>query len=197
MNMEGMFNEVNATRIWRDYFERVGRNIRGLKVDQRKELLMELQGHLYESYENGSADNEVENLLNAIESLGAPEDYLKPMITRELIEHGNRSFSPIAIIKGLYFNLFENLRTAAISITLGVGYLVATVFTVLAILKLFYPRQVGYFVGADGEIAFGFMIDPAGMREILGYWIVPLGLGAAIFLHVVFTLAAKKLLLRR
>lgn len=64
----------------------------------------------------------------------------------------------------------------------GLRFLFVANFILIALLKPFLPQQTGLFVG-DGGFVVGVLSErPASVEEILGYWISPLMLLAAIAL---------------
>jgi len=69
------------------------------------------------------------------------------------------------------------------------GYFVAAALVYSALLKPIHPRTAGLWMipdGADYEISLrlGFGAVPAGSRDLLGWWIVPIGLTVGIGLFL-------------
>jgi hypothetical protein len=91
-------------------------------------------------------------------------------------------------------SLFRWASLAGFLVLLGslAGYFLGIVFVLCALLKPFHPRTAGLWVIPDGvgdftiSVRLGFGNPPAG-REVLGWWIVPLGLIAGCGLVMLTT----------
>jgi hypothetical protein len=194
MKTEELFSDKVTGRIWNQYFRRVNRFSKSLDKDQLKELQLEIQDHLYESFKQETGESEAVRLLNAIDKIGDPEEYIKPMVTDMLLSSASRTLNPKTIIKGLYYNLFEGIRHLFVSLFFVLGYLIAITFGSMAILKLFFPKNVGFFVYKSGGHAFGIIGDPINVRtEILGYWIIPIGIVLSLLLYFLLTRSLRVL----
>jgi hypothetical protein len=87
----------------------------------------------------------------------------------------------VQILKSLF--RWASLSVAGFCVLLGslTGYFLGIVFMLCALLKPFHPHTAGLWFIPDGagdseiSIGLGFGSIPAG-REVLGWWIVPLGL---------------------
>jgi hypothetical protein len=78
-----------------------------------------------------------------------------------------------------------------------VGYFLGGAFILCAVLKPFHPATAGLWILPDGaaditySLRLGFSSVPTGGREVLGWWIVPLGLvvgGALVISTTLFAL---------
>jgi hypothetical protein len=73
------------------------------------------------------------------------------------------------------------------------GYFLGVVFLLVAALKPFHPETAGLWASRDasGDLALsvhlGFGYAPVGGREVLGWWIVPIGLLAGCLLVILTT----------
>jgi len=196
MNEIPKFTAKNSIKIWNDYFRRIRKNLSLLNQQQKQDLIKELEGHIYESYLESEGGNETEKLLNALERMGDPDEFLKPLLSKELLMKGTKSFSPIAIFKGLYLNIYAGLKAVFLSLVFGVGFLLSVIMAILAVVKLILPERVGLFLFPDGNWSFGIIANITGANEILGYWIVPLCLIFAVALYMLLTYLVKKTFLR-
>jgi hypothetical protein len=87
------------------------------------------------------------------------------------------------------------LSVAGFLVLLGsmVGYFLGVVFILVAALKSFHPRTAGVWVlpnGADDfniSVRLGFGSAPLEGREVLGWWIIPIGLAAGCALVMLTT----------
>jgi uncharacterized membrane protein len=187
MKVEKILSETVAKKIWHQYFRRVKRCARPLKSHQQEELILEIQDHLLESFKQKTGNNEAEKLLNAIDKLGDPEEYLRPMIADRLLSSASSTLNPKTVFKGLYYDLFGNVKSFLLSLAFSLGYLAAFVFAVLSILKIFFPDNIGFFINETGGILIGIIGGESLKTDILGFWNVPLGLLVSLIIYLVLT----------
>jgi len=195
--LEPEFEDDLSRRLWDDYLGRVETAVEPLRSGIRTELVREIKTHLLESIEKDDAEDEAERVLNATEKMGRPEAYLEPIVTDRMIEEGSTTFNPIWILKGLGRTLMRGVKAGLIGLLFGIGYLVALAVTSLAVLKPIFPNHVGLFYDPSTGLqrfAFGFLDNPAGRPEVLGYWIIPVSLLLGVGIYVALT---KMLILLR
>jgi hypothetical protein len=58
---------------------------------------------------------------------------------------------------------------------------------VIVISKFFMPNSIGLFLHPDGGVIFGLDVNAAVANEILGYWIVPIGVGLSALIYFILT----------
>lgn len=198
MTQEDLFRDKVARKIWERYFRQVEKHTRALASDQKKEIGLEIQDHLFEGFKAEKGENEAERLLNAIEKIGEPEEFLRPMMADYLLSRASRTMNPRTVIKGLYYNLFGGLKKSLVSLLYGVGYLLVIMFGLMALLKVFFPGNVGLIAHESGSMSFGILFDSGPKlgiifdgtplkEELLGFWIVPISLLIGTLLYLVLT----------
>jgi uncharacterized membrane protein len=187
MNVEKLLSDTVAKKIWHQYFRRVKRCAKPLKSNQQEELILEIQDHLFESFKQETGNKEAEKLLNAIDKLGDPEEYLRSMIADRLLSSASSTLNPKTVFKGLYYDLFGNIKSFLLSLAFSLGYLTAFVFAVLSILKIFLPDNIGFFINKNGGVLIGIIGGEPLKTDILGYWDVPLGLLVSLIIYLVLT----------
>jgi hypothetical protein len=129
----------------------------------------------------------------ALESLGRPEELAREYVTDELLARAEVSRSPLRILDSLF--RWASLSVAGFFVLLGsiTGYFLGVVFLLVAALKPFHPETAGLWASRDasGHLALsvhlGFGYAPVGGREVLGWWIVPIGLLAGYLLVILTT----------
>ena len=188
MNVDNPFTDQVTQRIWDQFFSRVRRISRFLDDDVKRDLLLELQGHLFESFRAEEGQNESERLLNAIDRMGTPEVFLKPMLADRFITRAQRTMSLRTIVRGLYYNAYRSVSMAFASVLLGVGYLFVFGLVAVAIRTPIFPNNAGLLFFEDGCISAGFRVgDNPVSSDPLGLWTVPIGLALAALLYVGLT----------
>ncbi len=185
MKGEKFFLDPVAVRIWEQYFKRLERAIRALGNEQRSEMELEVQDHLLQGFRETAGANEAERLLLAIENLGEPDVFIKPMLADRLLDKASRTFFPKDIGSGLYYYVFGSMRQMLLGLFFTAGYLVSFGLVMMAVMKVFFPSHCGLLVFADGDWVFGFKLHHAGLKsDLLGYWVIPLGLAAGALIYI-------------
>jgi len=183
-----LFTEPHATTIWNRYCDQVLHASRPLSEHDSQALLLEIKDHLYSNFEQQKGSNEVTRLQVAIEQMGNPDEFIRPLVTDLLFADAARTLNPRTAFSGLVLHLSRGLKAVIVSSLFGVGYLLSVAFLLVAVLKPFSPDTVGLFANAGGSFTLGILdAVPKGSTELLGYWVIPLSLALAILLYVVLT----------
>lgn len=173
------------------YLDRMRGRLRGLRADERREILEELRSHLMEK---SAADGMTEAAVDAaLASLGRPEELAREYVTDELLARAEVSRSPLRILDSLF--RWASLSMAGFFVLLGsiAGYFLGVVFTLVAVLKPFHPETAGLWVSRDaaGDLSLslhmGFGYAPVAGHEVLGWWIIPIGLVFGCLLVILTT----------
>lgn len=173
------------------YLNRIRDRLRGLRAEERREILEELRSHIMEKSTAGGMTGAAVDA--ALESLGSPEELAREYVTDELLARAEVSRSPLRILDSLF--RWASLSIAGFFVLLGAitGYFLGVVFLLVAALKPFHPETAGLWASRDGSgdlsfsVHMGFGYPAVGSHEVLGWWIVPLGLGVGCLLVVLTT----------
>lgn len=193
MKAEDFFNNPVTIKIWNQYDQRLEYLLKRINKEEKEEILLEIKGHLWESFRQDLAESEEERLLNAIGRLGEPEIFLRPLIAEKYMNRASRTLRPQDVIKGLYFSLFTGIKKALISFCLGLGYLLVFFLVGMAVLKPFFPNYVGVLSFNDGSLIAGMSYNSSGVKiDYLGFWIIPVASGLAALLYIGLTKFLRK-----
>ncbi|MGA7686677.1 MAG: hypothetical protein WCC32_16995 [Terriglobales bacterium] len=162
-----------------DYLARVRKGLAGLSREAASEIVEELRSHILEKAAvNGEATPAaVEDVLAA---LGKPEELAAQYMADDLLERAASNRSPRLFLRGLV--LWASLSAGGIFVLIGcvVGYFLGGAFMLCAILKPLHPQSAGLWRLPDEahsySLRLGFGSVPAGGTELLGWWMVPVGL---------------------
>ncbi len=188
MKNEDFFKNTITKKIWNQYNQRLQHILRRTDKEEKKELLLEIKSHLLESFRQDPAESEEEKLLNAIDRLGEPEIFLRPLIADRYMTRASRTLSPKDVAKGLYFSLFTGFKKAVISFLLGLGYILAFIFAAMAVFKPFFPNHVGVLLFNDGSLTAGLGLNSSGVKtDYLGYWVIPISAALAVLIYIGLT----------
>lgn len=173
------------------YLGKLSAQLRGFNAPQVAEIVAELRSHILDKLAAGSETTaaQVDSILAA---LGSAEELANQYITDTLLARAEGSRSPLRMLDGLF--RWATLSFAGFFVLFGsvVGYFFGVVFILVAVFKVIHPQTAGLWLLPDGtgdsEFSFrmGFGSVPAG-RDLLGWWIVPLGLLAGCALITLTT----------
>jgi hypothetical protein len=156
--------------------------LQGINDAEVREIVEELRSHIMDKAAGeGGGTISTAGVEAALRALGDPEELASQYLTDNLLARAEVSRSPLPILQGLF--RWASLSIAGFFVLLGsvTGYFFGIVFMLVAVAKLFHPRSAGLWTlptgSGDLEMSFrlGFGSPPAGGRDVLGWWIVPIG----------------------
>jgi len=164
----------HAARQIDEYLGKVRRNLRGLKDDDVRDIVEELRSHILEK----SSEQKLEAVLSG---LGTPEELASQYTTESLFVRAAVSRSPWAILKSLFH--WASLSVAGFFVLMGslLGYFAGVVLILVGYLKLIHPHTAGVWTTRDATgdlqilVRLGFGSPPPGAHQVMGWWIVPIG----------------------
>lgn len=178
------FKSISAQRIYNDYLKRVERTISILSEEDKLDMLMEINSHIYEAMQQGDYENEIDKLLTTTEKLGLPEEFLVTIVAEKKLIQAVHTFNPKHVWQALKLNISNGFGYIILSIL----YLCLSVFGILIFAKLIVPSKTGLFYINNQFKAFGFISNADEMNEVLGFWFVPLVVALAVIFYVLITL---------
>jgi uncharacterized membrane protein len=180
------FTGSNAQRIYYDYISRCKKAVRLLSSSDQEDCLMEINSHIYEYLENNKSGDETADLLTILERLGNPDETLKEVIAVKKTQQAVKSYNP----KHLAESLALNIKNGVFYIILSLLFLLSGTFFVLAMLKLFFYKTVGCYVG-NGAFYFGFSDGKSDAKEVLGHWFIPIVVATGLLVYYLIILLLK------
>ena len=178
------------------YLAQLRQGLRGMSDADAHEIVEELRSHITDK---ASASGQLSETAvdTALASLGSPEALAKEYLTDELLSRTNATRSPVRILDVLF--RWASLSTAGLFALLAslAGYSFGLICLFSAILKVVHPRTAGLwsFVDASGDtnisVRLGFGPPPQDAHELLGWWIVPIGLAVGFVCLLLTTSFAR------
>ena len=181
------FEDKSAQKIYDSYFRRIRRTISVLSDNDKKDILMEFNSHIYEGMLNKNNENEVERLLKITLSLGDPEEVLKPLIAEKKLKEATRTFNPKHIFQAIFLNIKSGIKYTIFALL----YLFLFSFAFLIISKLINPQEVGLFFNDGKFVALGKLKTTEHVTDVLGNMFIPIMLFIAIFFYLLITFMLK------
>jgi hypothetical protein len=175
-----------------EYLRRLRERLRGLHADDIREIVEELRSHILDKAATGGQVTAA-GVAAALTALGSPEKLGSEYVTDSLLAQAEVSRTPWRIFDALF--RWASLSLAGFVVLMGsiVGYFVGAVFALCAVLKPFHPHTAGLWLirNSAGDLQFslrlGFGTVPVGGREVLGWWIVPIGLVGGCLIVIMTT----------
>ena len=189
------FKDPASNQLWESYFANIKKYCVGLNQRQSEDIENEIKAHLFESFINQSG-SELEKLQISIEKLGEPESFMSSWVEDRLLEQ----MAPGQKVRSLWslsrLNPKKGLKQLLVNLLIGMGYLFAFYFFSVAVLKVFFPDNIGLFTFPNGVPFIGF-VESSNFKEHLGYWIIPIGLMASFLLQYVLSKWLKKMIAKK
>jgi hypothetical protein len=163
------------------YLSKLRQGLRGMKDEDPGEIVEELRSHIADKA-SASGEMTVEGVKEALAALGDPDWLASQYMTDDVVSRTEVSRSPVRTLDSLF--RWASLSVAGFFVLAGslAGYFFGALFILWALLKPFHPHTAGLWVSRDttGDLAIslglGFGSAPAGAKDVLGWWLVPLGL---------------------
>ena len=165
----------DAARKIDDYLAKLRRSLRGLKDEDVRDVVAELRSHITDKASE-------ENIDEVLAALGTPEELAGQYATESLFARAEVSRTPWSILNSLF--RWASLSVAGFFVLMGslLGYFTGVVLILCGYLKLVHPHTAGIWTYQDASgdlevsVRLGFGSPPPGGHEVLGWWIVPLGI---------------------
>jgi hypothetical protein len=179
------------------YLEQLRSSLRSLPAEQADDIAREIRSHLVDSAErNGELDPRL--LADAITRLGDPATLAGAYVMDNLALRAQVTRSPFLLLRMVSLwatRSFEGVVALAVAF---IGYGAALIALGCALFKPFMPQRIGLWVReltpGDPTYQLGRVsVPPTDARELLGWYIIPLGLiaGAGFLVLTTRYLLAK------
>jgi hypothetical protein len=162
------------------YLNTLRRLLRGMNEADSREIVEELRSHILD---RAAASGEVTPaaVAQVLTALGSPEDIASQYLTDDLLKRAQVNRSPWLILRSLFrwaSLSFAGFWILMISLLM---YFLAGSLSLCALLKPIHPTTAGLWLIPDSSatvlsLRLGFGAVPVNGRELLGWWIIPLGL---------------------
>lgn len=164
-----------------DYLAKLRGRLRGMNEHEVHEIVRELRAHVADkTVVTGEATTfTVDSTLDA---LGSPEALANQYLTVAVLSRAEINRSPVRILQGLFRWASWSIKGLLVMATSIVGYVLGGALMLSALLKLIHPHTAGLwaFPSSTGDLELslrmGFGGPPIGARDVLGWWILPVGL---------------------
>lgn len=171
------------------YLMQLRRSLGELPPDEVTEILQEIRGHILERTE-ASGELTDERLVAILKALGSPDEIAPLYQADSVMARARGSLSPRVVMRGIHRWSTLSAWGLALFIVGIVGYATGFALVLSGVLKIFAPSQIGAWVGPREIFSIGVSNDPAA-RDVLGWWLVPVGVVGGACLVVATTRALR------
>ncbi len=167
------------------YLKVLRKRLRGLSEQVSDDVVKEIRSHILDKASIGGQLTPG-SVASVLADLGSPEELASQYVTDDLLARAQVTRSPFLVLRSLF--RWASLSFVGLCIlTFSVlGYFLAGSFALCAMLKPIHPQTAGLWLLPSPEddysfsLRLGFSSPPAHSRELLGWWIVPIGLAFAM-----------------
>ncbi|HLW52879.1 MAG TPA: DUF1700 domain-containing protein [Candidatus Angelobacter sp.] len=132
-----------------DYFSELERKMSDLPAPDRKEFARELRAHVLDRLEQNAAAG-ADECRAVLKALGTPEEIARQYRVERIMTRSAWRISPLSILRTTLRWSLTGFQGFAVFMVALVGYLVALSFYISALLKPFFPQNVGFRAGEQG-----------------------------------------------
>lgn len=163
-----------------NYLKEVRQRLSGMRGEQLADITGELRSHILERASRGG-EVTIEGMSAALEALGSAEELAREYAKDALLARAEISRTPWRLLDSLFGWATMSLAGFVVLVVTLSGYFLGIVFLMVAALKPFHPATAGLWTLRDGgdvelSIRMGFGVAPSSGHELLGWWIIPLGM---------------------
>lgn len=151
---------------------------------QRDEIVREIAAHIRDSSEQPGTSIET-----VLMRLGPADKLAREYRDNLLIRRASRSFSPVLLLQAALRLATRGVSGVFVFFIAVFGYLNGAGSLVIAVSKCLVPGHTGVWIENGNLVSAGAFIysPPPGAHEVLGYWIIPLGLTLGSLLLIATT----------
>lgn len=168
------------------YLGSLRRYLRELPPEEINDILVEIRSHIIDRAES-AGDLTDETIVEILQALGRPEEIGPMYESNALISRARVSFSPTLILRTTMRWAMRSAAGFVVFLAGLTGYGMSAGFLMSALLKPFMPNDVGMWVHEGGGLTIGVVSDTPAARELLGWWLIPVGIAASAVLLIVTT----------
>ncbi len=174
------------------YLGKLRRLLRAMNREDAGDVVRELRSHITDKATVGGELTSA-RVEAALAALGSPEELASQYLTDDLLSRAEVSRSPLRVLESLF--RWAGLSVAgfiALLVSLF-GYILGAALMWCAVLKLIHPQTAGLWRLPSGpgnffvSLRLGFGTPPVGATDLLGWWIVPVGLSVGCALVLLTT----------
>jgi len=173
------------------YFSELNARMADLSAGEREEFVRELRAHVLDRLQQVAepTDDQCRAVLAA---LGTPEEIARQYRLEMILNRAAKSRSPLVLLRGTLRWALTGVQGFMVFIVAIVGYMTAVSFYACALMKPFFPDNVGFYVSRHGLNLAQFPNQYG--HEVLQSWFIPITLVVGLLLMQGTTMLLKFLI---
>lgn len=159
------------------YLEELRAGLRGMPADEASEIVEEIRSHIHDSAAEGGLMTQSSQQAT-LERLGPAKELASRYVMQSMAARAEDSRSHFLALRTIARWAKVSVVGCGVLAVSIIGYGLAAIFAYPALAKPFRPDRVGLWRLADPtdwSFSLG-AVDQPGAKELLGWWIIPLGL---------------------
>jgi uncharacterized membrane protein len=175
-------NPMTSNPMIESYFAALANQLSDLPQAKRDEVVRELRAHLFDRLEQIAVPTD-DDCRTVLKAMGTPEEIARQYRLELLLNRSAWRISPWSVLRTLFRWTLTGIQGYIVFVLAVIGYTMAAAFYITALLKPFFPHNVGVFISEQCLNLAHFPGPPPG-TEILGVYYIPV----AVFVGFLFTL---------
>ncbi|HEY6351217.1 MAG TPA: hypothetical protein VI636_17575 [Candidatus Angelobacter sp.] len=173
------------------YFSELNARMADLSAGEREEFVRELRAHVLDRLQQVAepTDGQCQAVLAA---LGTPEEIARQYRLEMILNRAAKSRSPLVLLRGTLRWALTGVQGFMVFIVAIVGYMTSVSFYACALMKSFFPDNVGFYVSKHGLNLAQFPHQYG--HEVLQTWFIPITLVLGLLLMQGTTMLLKFLI---
>jgi uncharacterized membrane protein len=186
-------NTMTCNAMVDDYFVRLDSRLSDLPSERRKDFMMELRAHVMDKLSQVAVVTE-SDCKSVLEALGAPDEIARQYRMEFLLKHSSWNLSPVTVLRTLLRWTLAGIQGYLVFLVAMIGYLLAASFYLTALLKPFFPHNIGMYVSDRGINIANFPVQYG--HDVMGNYYIPFAVFTGYLLTFGTTLLIR-ILVRR
>jgi uncharacterized membrane protein len=175
-------NPMTSNPMIESYFAALANQLSDLPQAKRDEVVRELRAHVFDRLEQIAVPTD-DDCRTVLKAMGTPEEIARQYRLELLLNRSAWRISPWSVLRTLFRWTLTGIQGYIVFVLAVIGYTMAAAFYITALLKPFFPHNVGVFISEQCLNLAHFPGPPPG-TEILGVYYIPV----AVFVGFLFTL---------
>lgn len=162
------------------YLAALRKQLAALPAEDVEEILRELRGHIAERAAESERGRLTTSVGEILRQLGTPKQIGSLYSADAIVAHARETFSPALIIRTTLRWASKTVAGCMASLVGLIGYSIGAGLILCAVLKPFLPNDIGLWLNSSDGFVLGVEVPRPHGHELLGWWIIPYGLGVGV-----------------
>ncbi len=180
-------NTLTCNAMVEDYFVRLNSRLSDLPQARRQDFVLELRAHVMDKLSQVAVVTEAD-CKGVLEALGTPDEIARQYRMEFLLKHSSWNLSPVTVLRTLVRWTLAGVQGYLVFLVAMIGYSIAACFYLTALLKPFFPHNIGMYVSDQGLNLANFPVQHG--HDLVGNYYIPV----AVVIGYLFTFGTTLLI---